>query len=675
MPPTEHVPPSPRDRFPGDRHEPRAGGSSVAGAQLDPADRHPRSRRFLQEVTYPHSIHPALVPGVSVEDQKVRYGIDRIVFGVAAAAILAFIAWGVADSAQVTKVTTAMLTWVMTNLGWLFNGLAIVLLLFLLGVAVSPYGRIPLGLDGEEPEFSTASWTAMLFGAGIGIGIIFFGPYEPMTYFLSPRPGSAEPGTAEAVPKAMAQAALHWGVNAWAFYALVGLAVAYASYRRGRVPLMSSIFAPLMRRTPHETAAGRAIDVLAIIATLFGTAASLGIGALQIARGVEIVTGWGEGGNTAALVIIMVLTIGTIASAVSGLAKGIRWLSNINLVLALVLAVFFFVVGPTVFLLNMIPSVFVTYLGEMPSMLSASMADGPAMQQFLSSWTTFYWAWWVSWAPFVGIFTAKISRGRTVRQFVLGVLLIPGTIIILAFTMLGGTAIWHQRDSRAIAPDGTAETLPAPQDIFFTVLDQLPGAQLVAPIVIVMLAIFFITSSDSASLVNSQLSQRGNPEPNRLVTVFWAICMAGIAVVILLIGGQSALTGLQNLVTVSALPFAVVMIGMTIALLRDFSTDPMMIRREFREQALENAVRQGVTEYGDDFKLAVEPAHGEAEQWSVGKDFESTADEYTAWYERTDEDGRPVAYDYATNEYVEGVDDTVGRPTADGRPTAQSHAP
>lgn len=623
----------------------------AAGAHAAAPDPHGRRRRFLREVSYPHNIHPAIVPGVSVEDQKVRYGIDKVVLGAAAAAVLAFIAWGLSDAAQVTRVTTAMLTWVMANLGWLFNGMAVVLVLFLLGVAFSPYGRIPLGLDGEEAEFSTASWTAILFGAGIGIGIIFFGPYEPMTYFLSPRPGSAEPGTAEAVPRAMAQAALHWGVNAWAFYALVGLAVAYASYRRGRVPLMSSIFAPLMRREPHETAVGRTIDVLAILATLFGTAASLGIGALQIASGVEIVTGWGRGGNTLALLIIMVLTIGTIASAVSGLGKGIRWLSNINLVLAMLLALFFFVVGPTVFLLNIIPSVFVTYVDQMPAMLSASMADGPETAKFLSSWTTFYWAWWVSWAPFVGIFTAKISRGRTVRQFILGVLFIPGTIIILAFTMLGGTAIWHQRDSRAIAPDGTLDSLPAPQDIFFTVLDQLPGAGVVAPVVIVMLAIFFVTSSDSASLVNSQLSQRGNPEPRRAVTAFWALCMAGIAVVILLIGGATALTGLQNLVTVSALPFAVVMIGMCVAVLRDFSTDPMMIRREFRQQALENAVREGVTEYGDDFKLAVEPAHGEAGQWAAGRDFESTAEEYTAWYQRTDEDGDPVAYDYDAGEY------------------------
>lgn len=636
---------------------------AVVGAHRDRLSHRTSTRRFLDEVNYPHSIHPALVPGVSVEDQKVHFGLDKIVFGVAGAAIVAFIAWGLADAAQVTRVTTAMLTWVMTNLGWLFNGLAIVLLLFLLGIAVSPYGRIPLGLDGEETEFSTASWTAMLFGAGIGIGIIFFGPYEPMSYFLSPRPGSAEAGSADAVPKAMAQAALHWGVNAWAFYALVGLAVAYASYRRGRVPLMSSIFAPLFRKDPHHTAAGRTIDILAIIATLFGTAASLGIGALQIASGVEIVTGWGTGGNAAAITIIVVLTVGTIASAVSGLAKGIRWLSNVNLVLALLLATFFFVVGPTVFLLNIVPSVFVTYFDQMPSMLSASMADGPEMQSFLSSWTTFYWAWWVSWAPFVGIFTAKISRGRTVRQFILGVLFIPGTIIILAFTMLGGTAIWHQRDSQAIAPDGTLESLPAPQNIFFTVLDQLPGAAIVAPVVILMLAIFFITSSDSASLVNSQLSQGGNPEPKRLVTVFWALCMAGIAAVMLLIGGQSALNGLQNLVTVSALPFAVVMIGMCVALLRDFSTDPMMIRRAFQQRAVDNAVREGVTEYGDDFKLAVEPAHGEAERWSVGKDFESTAEEYTAWYQRTDEEGEPVEFDYATNEYVEdGAEPTPSDP-------------
>lgn len=228
-----------------------------------------------------------------------------------------------------------------------------------------------------------------MIASWFGIGIIFFGAYEPITYYLSPRPGASyDADTVAAIKGAMAQASLHWGLNAWAIYAVVGLAVAYVSYRRGRVPLMSSILTPLFGNRPSSLGS-RLIDGLAIIATLFGTAASLGIGAMQIASGTEIVAGWGPTGNRLALVIIMVLTIGTIASAVSGVAPRIRWLSNINLVMSVDIAIFFFVVGPTVFLLNMIPGVLVEYLSTTPEMLSANMAEGPEMEKFLSGWTTF----------------------------------------------------------------------------------------------------------------------------------------------------------------------------------------------------------------------------------------------------------------------------------------------
>lgn len=667
--PDQPAPPAKNDRAPGARRAPRE-SPGPGGARR-------AAGRFLREITYPHDIHPALVPGVSIEDQKVRYGVDRPILVVVGALIIGFVAWGILAPQTVLDVSTAALTWVMTNLGWVFTCIAIGMVVFLLYLALSRFGRIPLGLDGEEAEYSTASWAAMLFGAGIGIGIIFFGPFEPMTYYLSPRPGSYDPGTIDAITGAMAQAALHWGVNAWAIYAVVGLAVAYVSYRRGRVPLMSSVLQPLLGGT--STSLGhRIIDALAIIATLFGTAASLGIGALQIGRGFTLVTGWGEGANSVALVIVAVLTIGTIISAVSGVARGIRWLSNINMALAVCLALFFFVVGPTAFLANVIPGVIMEYVSSIPQMLSANMGEGPQMQTFLSTWTTFYWAWWVSWAPFVGVFTAKISRGRTVRQFVLGVLLIPSSIIVLAFTVLGGTAIWLQRrastlaadgsttgiadPSAAIAPDGTVDSLPAAEQIFFTVLDHFPGHTLIVPIVMVMLAIFFITTADSASLVNSQLSQRGNPSPNRLVTAFWALCMAGIAAVILLFGGQNALQGLQNLITVTALPFAVIIVLMCVALYREMRTDPLIIRDRYETWALEKAVRRGVEDHGDDFALAIEPTPAGSEH-AVGGDFDSTADEVTDWYVRRDEDGREVDFDYETGTYPD--DEAEGAPGED----------
>lgn len=380
---------------------------------------------MLKDIIYPHNIHPALVPGVSIEDQKIKYGVDKPILVVVGGLIVAFIIWGVLAPQQVFNASSVALEWVMTNLGWIFTVLAIGLVFLLLILAFSRYGSIPLGVDGEKPEFSTVSWAAMLFGAGIGIGIIFFGPYEPLSHYLSPRPGAYEAASEEAIMGAMAQAAMHWGLNAWAIYAIVGLVVAYVSYRRGRVPLMSSILLPLLGTKKNGSWQARVIDGLAIIATLFGTAATLGIGALQISRGVEVVTGWSPEGNALALVIIMVLSIGTIASAVSGVARGIRWLSTINLALALGLAIFFFVVGPTAFLANMLPAVVVEYVGSMPDMLAANMGEGEEIQAYLSAWTTFYWAWWVSWAPFVGVFVAKISRGRTIRQYILGVLFIP----------------------------------------------------------------------------------------------------------------------------------------------------------------------------------------------------------------------------------------------------------
>ncbi|MBB5830793.1 BCCT family transporter [Brachybacterium aquaticum] len=643
-----------------------------------------QAKRSLDEVNYPHSLHPALVPGVSVEDQKVRYGIDVPIVVVVGVLIVAFVIWGVIAPQQVLDVSGAALYRVMANLGWLFNVLAIGMVIVLLVIALSRYGRIPLGLDGEKPEYSTASWAAMLFAAGIGIGIIFFGPYEPLTYYLDPRPGAPyDAGSMNAMKGAIAQSALHWGVNAWAIYAIVGLSVAYISYRRGKVPLMSSIVSGLWGGD-STSVPSRIIDALAIIATLFGTAASLGIGALQIARGVEIVGGLGPTGNTVAMLIIMVLTIGTIASAVSGVAKGIRRLSNINMVLSVGLAIFFFVVGPTVFLVNIIPGAITEYFGTMPDMLAANMSEGEDMQAFLSAWTTFYWAWWVSWAPFVGVFVAKISRGRTIRQFVLGVLLIPSSIIVLAFAILGGTAIWLQRRASvldengntvgiadpdaAIAPDGTVDSLPLPAEIFYTVVDQLPGGGIVSALVIVVLAIFFITTADSASLVNSQMSQRGNPEPNRLVTAFWVLCMSGIAVVILLFGGENALSGLQNLVVITALPFAVILVLMAVALWKELRNDPMAIRDRYQEAAVEHAVKQGVAEYGDHFALAIEPT-APGSEYAAGGEFDSTAPEVTEWYARTDEDGNPVDYDYVRGVYLDADGNPL--PEADGAGRAE----
>ena len=291
---------------------------------------------------YPHDLHPGLVPGISVDEQRNRFGLDRVVFFSTAVIIIAFIVWGVTSPDSVSSVSSTAYTWAMSNAAWLLNLVMCLGLFVMLFLAFSRFGHIPLGKDMEKPEFSRFSWIAMMFGAGLGVGIFFFGPSEPLVYFLSPPPNTVEAGTPEALHQAMAQSHFHWGLSIWALYALAGAALAYSTYRRGRASLISSVFRPLLGTKHAEGPAARVIDIMAIIATLVGTAATLGLSALQIGQGVEIISGAGPLANDAILVIIGVLGVGFIISAVSGVARGIRYLSNINVSLTLGLVAFVF---------------------------------------------------------------------------------------------------------------------------------------------------------------------------------------------------------------------------------------------------------------------------------------------------------------------------------------------
>ncbi len=597
------------------------------------------------EENYPHNIHPGLVPGISVNEQRRRYGTDRVVFSVAAVLILGFIAWGVISTDSLTAVSDAALAWVVTNMGWLFSALVSVVLLFMVFIGFSRYGRIPLGVDGEKPEYSKFSWIAMMFSAGMGIGLFFFGPFEPLTYFITPAPGTADPETREAIHKALAQTLFHWGLHAWAIYALVGAAVAYGAYRRGRVPLMSSIFTVLLGKRQTDGLPGRMIDMFAIVATLFGTAASLGIGALQVGRGVEIVSGIGKLPNAGLIIIIAILTAGFVASAVSGIGRGIRWLSNINITLAFLLGIFIFVTGPTLFLLNLLPAALNEYIAELPHMMSKGASWGQESADFAAEWTVFYWAWWISWSPFVGIFLARISRGRTLREYVQYILVVPTLVCLGAFGVFGGTAMWMRMQDSSIGVDAGA------QDLFFEVLDRLPLAGITPFLAMTCVSIFFVTSADSASVVMGILSQRGKEVPDKKVTVFWGLAMMGIAVVMLLIGGGEALKGLQNLIIVSALPFAVIILFLMVAFIKDLTTDPMIIRGAYAAKAMEDAVLTGIDEHGDDFELSVEES---PEGTGAGAGFDSHDPKVTDWYQRTDADGHPVGYDYSDGEYTDG---------------------
>ncbi|WP_251048761.1 BCCT family transporter [Microbacterium sp. ISL-103] len=602
----------------------------------------------------PRGVHPALVPGVSVEETGRTYRTDPLVFGVAVALTIAFIAWGVFAGDNLSGTTSTVLAWVVEYFGFFFTTIATVILVFMLFIGFSRYGRIPLGRDDEEPEFSMFSWISMLFAAGMGIGLVFWGAAEPLTFFENPPPGTVEANTLDAMHTAQAQVLYHWGPQAWAFYALVGGAIAYGAFRRGRTPLISSIFAPLLGEGRTTGPLGRTIDIFSIIVTLFGTAASLGLGALQIGHGVEIVSGIGELGNGVLIAAIAVLTACFIASAVSGVSKGIRALSNINAVVALLLAFFVFFVGPTLLILNVIPSVAVQFLGDLPEMVARSASQGDEAQMFLSSWTIFYWAWWISWSPFVGMFIAKISRGRSLRQFVSVVIVVPAVISLVWFAIFGTTAIQQQMDGANLSVD-------PPEEVLFGVLENLPFPLITSIVLILLISIFFITGADSASLVMGTLSQQGRPEPSRWVAVVWGVLVGVIAAVLLVTGEEgSGLKSLQNVTIIAALPFAVIMAFMMVAFMKDLRRDPLILRERYARMAVRHSVMAGLEEYGDDFALVpVEYDHSEDD---------------LAWIDEADVDDS-LAEVYATaTEAIDIIPDAGAIAAGDATPGATADA-
>ncbi|MGW7317680.1 BCCT family transporter [Streptomyces sp. NPDC054865] len=531
---------------------------------------------------------------------------DTVVFGVTAVLTLAFVLWGALATDSLESVSSSLLKGLIHNGGWAFMLAASGFVVFALWLAISRYGRISLGREGEAPEFRTVSWVAMMFSAGMGIGLMFYGVSEPLAHYDKPPPGTHPVDSAERMQTAMATTLFHWTLHPWAIYAVVGLAIAYSTFRRGRRQTISAVFEPLIGERHAHGAVGRVIDILAIFATLFGSAASLGLGALQIGSGFREL-GWMDTVSTGLLVgVIAVLTVAFVASAVSGVERGIQWLSNINMVLALVLAVFVFIAGPTIIVLDLIPTSLGAYLGDLPQLIGRTEATGAGeVATWLGSWTVFYWAWWISWTPFVGMFIARISRGRTIRQFIGGVILVPSSVSLVWFAVFGGTAMKLQEGGRL-----GGETTPEGQ--LFGLLQQFPIPTVMSLLVMVLVGIFFVSGADAASIVMGTLSQKGTFEPARLIVVFWGVVTGAVAAVMLLIGNGKgdALAGLQNLTILVAAPFTVVMIGMCVALLRDLRRDPLIVRGEMGEEAVAQAVVAGHEEYDGDFELRIGPGTG-----------------------------------------------------------------
>lgn len=494
--------------------------------------------------------------------------------------ILAIVLWGVIAPATMGSVFDTVLATVTRNFGWFYLWVVLGMVAFALFMAFSRYGNLKLGDEDDEPEFSLGSWFSMLFAAGMGIGLVFFGVAEPISHYIDAPPGTVS-NTPEAAGVAMRYTFFHWGIHPWAVYSAVALAIAFFQYRRGGDALVSTATGTLP--SPIIKRMGGFFNGLAVVATAFGVAASLGVGALQINNGMNTVFGLPVG-EASQIGIIVVATVLFLGSAVSGVTRGVKILSNTNMTMAAVLALVVFIVGPTVAIIDTFTSTLGSYVTEFVRM---SLRATPFRDStWVGSWTIFYWAWWISWSPFVGLFIARVSRGRTIREFIIGTMLAPTVAAFMWFSIFGGTAlhmeIWQQIPiSDAVRAD-TATAL-------FALFDALPFGMIMSAVATILVLVFFVTSGDSAVLVLGMMSSGGNPNPSTKTKLMWGGLIAGIAISLLLAGGLKAL---QTATIVFAVPFSLVIILMMIALWRGVCED--WTAHEKRERELRRKVRQMV---------------------------------------------------------------------------------
>ena len=494
--------------------------------------------------------------------------------------ILAIVLWGIVAPAHLGATFDGALAVITRNFGWAYLWLVLSLVAMAVVLACSRYGNLKLGAEDEEPEFSIGAWFSMLFAAGMGIGLVFWGVAEPISHYGTPPPGIL-PNTPEAANAAMRYSFFHWGMHPWAVYSMVALAIAFFQFRRGGSALVSTSvlslpWAPLRHIGPL-------VNVLAVIATAFGVAASLGMGALQINSGLNAVLGVPVG-QTSQLAIIGVTTLLFITSAVSGVTKGIKWLSSFNLIVAALLALAVFILGPTVVIIDTLTSTLGSYVSEFVRM---SLRMTPFRDsQWVGGWTIFYWAWWVSWSPFVGLFIARVSRGRTVREFILGTVAAPTIAAFVWFSVFGGTALHMEIMQHVPIADAVKTDVST---ALFAMFDQLPLGTLMSGIATVLVVVFFVTSGDSAVLVLGMMSTGGNENPSARVKIAWGVLISGIAISLLLAGG---LKSVQTATIVFALPFVGVIVLMAIALWRGLREDHEEEQR--RERALRRRLREFV---------------------------------------------------------------------------------
>ena len=483
------------------------------------------------------------------------------VFFISAALILAFVLYGALLPEQAGRAFDALQAKIVHDFGWFYILAVAIFLIFVIFLMLSRYGDVKLGPDDSEPEYSYLSWFAMLFSAGMGIGLLFFGVAEPIQHYAKPPVGDGS--TVESARQAMILTFFHWGLHAWAIYLVVGLSLAYFAFRRGLPLTLRSGLFPLIGKRIHGPA-GHAIDIFAVLGTMFGVATSLGFGVLQVNAGFAHLFGLPVN-PTVQIILIAVITGMATLSAGTGLDKGVKRLSELNIILAIVLLVFVLCAGSTVFLLQAFVQNVGAYLGAVVQRTFRMYAYEP--NTWLGDWTLFYWGWWISWSPFVGMFIARISRGRTIREFVGGVLLVPVLFTFLWMTVFGNTAIALDLSGAAPIVQTVADNIPV---ALFEVLEQLPLSVIASGVATLLIVTFFVTSADSGALVIDMITSGDAPNPPVWQRIFWAICAGLVAAVLLLAGGLQAL---QTAALASALPFAVVMLLMCYGLLRALQTE------------------------------------------------------------------------------------------------------
>ncbi|TWT01505.1 BCCT family transporter [Planomicrobium sp. CPCC 101079] len=475
---------------------------------------------------------------------------------------LIVVLWGAIAPENLESFTTNVTSQLTAKFGWFYLLLVIAILLFCVYMMFSRFGNVKLGKKDDEPEFSRLSWFAMLFSAGMGMGLVFWTTAEPISHAFTNSP-VAEEGSNQAIQDALKYSFFHWGIHAWAVYGIVGLILAYFKFNRGRPGLISATLIPLFGEKLMHGGLGRAVDVLAVFATVVGVAATLGFGSAQITGGLSFLFGT-PNNFTVQLIVLAIATVLFIWSAWSGIGRGIKYLSNINMVLAAVLMILLFIVGPTMYIVNMFTHTLGSYITDFFRMSLRLAPLDEESRSWINGWTIFYWAWWVSWAPFVGIFIARISKGRTVKEFMFSVLLLPALVCFIFFSVFGVSALQLEQLGIATISSFTLETST------FGVLAEYPLGTFMSMLTIIVIAIFFITSADSATFVLGMLSTNGLLNPSNSVKITWGLIQSSVAAVVVYFGGTQ---GLQNMLIIAALPFALVIIMMGISFLKDIQTE------------------------------------------------------------------------------------------------------